>query len=92
MIERILHHFVFLKHVSFIGIKVLPKPVYVASRWKTSTLWQRGEMSNSLGKSETPARLLRGELMLYHPPILIMNVSVMGMRSLAISIFNLLDF
>lgn len=92
MIERILLHFVFPKHVSFIGIKVLPKPVYVAGRWKTSTLWQRGEMSNLLGKSETPARLLRGELMLYHPPILIRSVRVMGMRSLAISVFNLLDF
>lgn len=69
MIKRILLHFVFPKHVSFIEIKVLPKPVYLAGRWKTTILWQKGEMSYSLGKSETPA-CSGVKPILYHPPVL----------------------
>ena len=52
--KRVLLHFVFLEHVSFVKIKELPKPVYLADRWKASIFWQRGEMSYSLRKSETP--------------------------------------
>lgn len=62
-------HFVFLEYVTFIEIKVLPKPVRLAAASTISILRQRVERSYSLGKHETPG-ISWVKPTLHHLPVL----------------------